>query len=197
MASLVTLGELKDYLGDAPASSDDSLLTELLANTQSLFEVATGHSAGSFVAAGTGRTETRDGTGSSDLYLNYPVTSLTSVKLGFDPSNPDETLDVTNKLVINWASGERRISRVDGGRFGWAGMSRYVQVVYDYGSDLPDAAKLGIKSVAATAYRRRGSEDVKQEMVGNFYSRTLVDQITQTDPFWQMAVAACQRVVVA
>jgi hypothetical protein len=197
VASLVSLPELKSYLGDAPDSSDDALLTELLSNVQSLFESQTGRTSGSYKDSGTARTEVKDGTGSSDLYLDYPVSTLTSVKLGYDSTNPDETLDVTNKLVINSSSDSRRLSRTDGGRFGIPGSSRYVTVVYDYGADLPESAKLAIKSVCATAYRRRGSEEVKSETTGNFYSVTMIDQVAQADPFWQMAVTANLRLAVA
>lgn len=197
MAFLVTLPELKDYLGDAPASAADAVLTELLSNVQSIFESETGRSPGSYIAAGTARTEVKDGTGSCNLYLDYPVTALTSVKLGYNPSVPDETLDVSSKLVIVWSSDSRRISRTDGGRFGKPGQARYVQVVYDYGADLPESAKLAIKSVCATAYRRRGSEEVKSETVGNFYSRTMIDEISSVDPFWQTAVQNNLRVAIA
>jgi hypothetical protein len=197
VAPLITLPELKDYIGDAPASSDDSLLTELINNVSALFESETGHSPGSYQAAGTARTELHTGTGSSDLWLDYTVSALTSVKIGFDPAIPDETLNVSDKQVINWATSSRRISRVDGGRFGIQGQSRVVQVVYDYGADLPDSAKLGIKSVCAVAYRRRGSEEVKSESVGAFYSRTLVESVADADPFWQAAIAINRRLVIA
>jgi hypothetical protein len=197
VAALITLSELKDYLGDAPASQDDSLLTELIDNVSALFESETGRTPGAYQAGGTARTETHNGKGSADLWLDYPVTNLTSVKIGFDPANPDETLNVSDKQVINWATTSRRISRVDGGRFGIEGQSRVVQVVYDYGSDLPDSAKLGIKSVCAVAYRRRGSEEVKSESVGAFYSRTMLEKIADSDPFWEKAVANNLRVAIA
>lgn len=193
MALIVQLPELKDYLGDAPASSDDAVLTNILSDVQALFEAQAGRSAGSFIDAGTARTEVKDGTGSPDLYLDYPVTSLTSVKLGYDSSAPDETLDVSNKLIVNWAAGSRRIARVDGGRFGYPGQSRYVTVVYNNAADIPDSARLGIKSVAAKAYRRKGSEEVKSETVGNFYSVTMLEEIMSADEFWQAAVSASTR----
>lgn len=197
MSNFVTVDELKEYLGDAPASADDSLLTEILENVKALFESETGRSVGAYQAGGTARTEILDGTGSPDLYLEYPIAALTSIVLGYNAGTPDETLTISDPLVVNYAVGSRRISRVDGGRFGRPGQSRYVKVVYDFQADLPDSAKLGIKSVAATAYRRRGSEEVKSETVGAFYSRTMVDTIATTDPFWQLAVTANRRVWIA
>lgn len=197
MAYLVSLPEVKLYIGDAPASADDALLTEIIANVQSVFEAETGRSPGTYVAAGTARTEYRDGNGSCHLYLDYPVVALTSVKLGFDPAVPDETLTVSDKKVIVFSSDSRRLSRTDGGKFGIAGQPRYVQVVYDYGADLPDSAKLAIKSVVAQAYRRRGSEEVKSETIGSFYSRTMIDELATLDPFWQIAVNNNRRLGVA
>lgn len=195
MPDLVTLTELKTYLGDAPASADDALLTELLENVESLFEAETGRVAGAYKAAGAGRTEVCDGTGSAELYLDYPVAVLTSVKLGYDPAVPDETLTISDKNVLVYVAGERRLVRTDGGTFGSVGQARYVQVIYDYGADLPPEAKLAIKSVTALSYRRRGSEEMKSETVGGFYSWTSADlsAIAAADPFWKSAVAANAR----
>lgn len=193
MPDLVTLTELKTYLGDAPASADDALLTELLDNVEALFETATGRAVGSLQAAGTARTEVHDGTGSCDLYLDYPVATLTSIKLGNDPAVPDETLTIADKNVIVYSATSRRVTRTDGGTFGRAGQPRYIQVVYDFGAELPAGAKLAIKSVAALAYRRRGSEEVKSETVGAFYSRTMIDEIATAEPFWRAAVQANLR----
>lgn len=193
MPVLVTLAELKTYLGDAPASADDTLLTQLIDDVEALFASETGRALSSFQAAGSARTEVHDGTGSSTLWLDYPIVALTSITLGYDASVPDETLTIADRNVLVYAVGERRIMRTDGGRFGRVGWPGYVQVVYDFGADLPDNAALAIKSVAAMAYRRRGSEAEKSETLGSFYSHTMVDDIATVDPFWTMAVAANRR----
>jgi hypothetical protein len=137
------------------------------------------------------RTDVLDGTGSSRLYLTYPVSVLTSIKLGYDPAVPDVTLDTTNKLVVVYGVGSRLITRTDGGWFGTVRQPRYVHVLYDHLGDLPEGAKLAIKSVVASVYRTRGSEGMKSETVGSFYSYTRddVQAATATDPFWQAAVA--------
>lgn len=193
MPVLVTVSELKTYLGDAPAASDDVLLTQLIDDVEAVFASDCCRALSSFRAAGTARTEVHDGTGSPDLYLDYPVSVLTSVTLGYDASVPDETLTITDKLVLVYSAGERRLSRTDDGMFGRVGQRRYVRVVYDFGADLPGNAALAIKSVAAMAYRRRGSEAEKSETVGSFYSHTMVDDIASTDPYWTTAVAANRR----
>jgi len=196
MADLVTLSEFRNYLGDAPAA-DDALLTQLLEDVEALFEAVTLRGTGAYVAAATARTEVLDGTGSARLYLAYPIAVLTSIKLGYDPAVPDETLDVANKLVVVYGVGSRIITRTDGGLFGMVRQARFVQVVYDHQGDLPANAQLAIKSVAAGAYRRRGSEDAKSESVGGFYSRTMLESIADSDPFWQAAVSANTPVVLA
>lgn len=193
MPVLVPLAELKTYLGDAPAASDDALLTQLIDDVEALFASETGRTIASFIAAGSARTEVKDGTGSYDLFLDYPIAALTSVKLGYDASSPDETLAIADKNVLLYAVGSRQLTRSDGGRFGRAGQRRYVQVVYDNAADLATDSHLAIKSVASMAYRRRGSEDVKSETAGNFYSHTMVADIAASDPFWKTAVTANRR----
>jgi hypothetical protein len=197
MSDLVTLAEQKAYLGDAPASADDAIIQALLDDAEALFESATLRAPGSYTAAALARTEVLDGTGSTRLYLTYPIAAITSIKLGYDPAAPTETLSPTNKAVVVYGVGSRIITRTDGGKFGTVRQARYVQVVYDHQGDLPADARLAIKSVAAVAYRRRGSEDVKSETEGNFYSHTMVEDVAASDPFWKMAVVANTPVVIA
>jgi hypothetical protein len=190
---LVTRAELKTYLGDAPASADDLLLDAIIDDVEALFASETGRAISSFIASGTGRIEVLDGSDSRDLFVDYPITALTSVTLGYTASAWDETLAVADKNVLVYAVGGRKISRTDGGTWGRFGRSRYVTVTYDYAADLATSAKLAIKSVAAQAYRRRGSEDVKSETFGSFYSHTMVGDVAADDPYWPKAVAANAR----
>lgn len=194
MPVLVTLTDLKTYLGDAPTSSDDALLTQLIDDVEAQFASETGRSIDSYISRGS-RTEVQDGTGSADLYLDYPVQEdgLVSVVLGYDASSPDETLDPADLTVMVYGEGSRRITRVDGGVFGRCGKRRYITVEYDHLGDQPADALLAIKSVCAMAYRRRGSESEKSETLGAFYSHTLVSDTTADDPFWRSAVAANTR----
>jgi hypothetical protein len=122
--------------------------------------------------------------GRKRLYLTYPIDVLTSIKLGYATS---ETLDVTSKSAVVYGVGSRVITRTDGGKFGCVGQPRYVAVVYDHLGNLPADAQLAIKSVVSSVYRNRGSEGMKSETVGSFYSYTRDDlaTATATDPFWQ------------
>lgn len=200
MPDLVTLAEMKTYLGDAPADSDDALLATLLDDVEALFESETLRPHGWYTASVTARTDVLDGTGSSRLYLPYPIAALTSVKLGYDAAAPDETLAIANKAVVVYGVGSRVITRTDGGKFGTVRQPRYVQVVYDHQGDLPEDAKLAIKRACALIYRQRGSEDVAEESVGSFYSRVMAKfgrDFVGDDPIWRMAVVAHTPVVIA
>lgn len=196
MPVLVTRTELKTYLGDAPASADDALLDALIDDVEALFASETGRSITSFIAAGSGRVEVLDATGSADLFVDYPITALTSITLGYDAGAWDETLDVSDGTVVVYAVGGRKITRVDGGTWGrHYGHARYITVTYDYAADLATSAKLAIKSVVAAVYRQRGSEGMKSETVGAFYSYTREDAqaATASSDFWKEAVAASAR----
>lgn len=200
MSSIVTLPEMKTYLGDAPASADDALLQQLLDDVEALFESATLRPIG-WYAAESDRVEVLDGTGTSRLYLAYPIAEdgLTSVKLGYNSAAPNETLAVANKNILVWGEGSRLITRVDGGTFGRLGQPRYVTVEYERQGNAPDDAKLAIKEVVASVYRNRGSEGMQSETVGSFYSYTRADVETATgqNSHWQTAVEANMPVVIA
>jgi hypothetical protein len=196
MPDLVTLSELKTYLGNAPASADDALLTQLLDDVEALFESATLRAPGWYTAAALDATVVLDGTGSTRLYLPYPIAAITSITLGYDTL---ETLDHTSRAVLVYGVGSRVVTRTDGGWFGTVGQARYVEVVYDHLGNLPEDAKLAIKSVVSSVYRNRGSEGMKSETVGSFYSYTRDDlaTATATDPFWQQAVINNTPAVIA
>jgi hypothetical protein len=199
MADLVTLSDLKTYLGDAPASSDDALLTLILNDVEALYEAATLRPPGFYTAGASGRTEVLDGTGSPRLYLAFPISAVTSIKLGYDPASPSETLAVASKSVVVYGVGSRIITRTDGGVFGTVRQARYVQVVYDHLGNLPEDAKLPIMEVAASAYRNRGSEGMKSETFGTFYSYTRDDAqaAAANNALWQISVINNSPVVMA
>jgi hypothetical protein len=140
-----------------------------------------------------------DGTGSCRLYLAFPISAVTSIKLGYDPAAPTETLAVSNKLVVVYGVGSRIITRTDGGKFGTVRQARYVQVVYDHQGNLPEDAKLPIMEVAASAYRNRGSEGMKSETLGSFYSYTRGDaqEAAASNANWQLSVINNSPMVLA
>lgn len=195
MNDVVLLSELKELLGDW-SDTDDQLLQQLLDDTVALFEAATLRLPGYYAAEALAYTEVLDGTGSSYLYLAYPIAAVTTIKLGYDSATPDETLDGTNKAVVVFGVGSNVLTRTDGGKFGTARQPRYVEVVYDHQGNLPANAQLAIKSVCALAYRRRGSEEAQSESVGG-YSHSMLTDIATSDPFWSTAVYANAAVVLA
>jgi len=194
MPELVAVDELKDFLS-VTGGSDDQLLTDLLEHTEDLFESEVGRTDAPLAAASTARTEVHDGTGCADLFLDYPISDVTTVKLGYDSSDPAETLDPTDIDKLTFGAGGRRLTRTDGGIFGLTGKKRYVHVTYDHQDDLPGNAKLAILRVVAQVYRQRGSEDAKYENVGGYVHN--LSHLIAEDPIWQRAVAANQRTVLA
>lgn len=201
MPTIVTLAELKTYLtvaGDAPPAGDDPVLTALIDNVEAVFAGECGRDVSSFIDADS-QVEVKDGTGTARLFLDHPIDTLTSVKLGYNSSAPDETLSPTNKTVLVWGQGSRVITRVDGGKFGKAGWPRYVEVAYDNLADIPENAKLAIMEVVASIYANRGSEGMKSETLGSFYTYARDETLTiaGTSSTWQAAVAANIRLVVA
>jgi hypothetical protein len=193
---LVQLADLKTFLS-VTSSTDDALLTDLLEHLEALFEAETGRGGRPFQAAAADQAEVHDGTGSAQLFLNYPIADDTSVKLGYDSSDPVETLDPTDVDELVFAVGHRRLSRTDGGIFGRVGRPRYVHVVYDTSADVPQEAQLAIKRAVAQVYRQRGSEDSTYEAFGQGqYSRRL-SAIVADDPLWARAVAANRRMIFA
>ncbi len=194
MPDLVSLADLQTYL-ELTSGTDDDLLTDLLDHAEGLFESETGRKDTPFIAAASARSEVKDGTGSAELYLDYPISAITSISLGFDLSNFVETLNPSDPDVVVWGAGKRRIQRVDGGVFGRLDKPRYVTTVYDFQADLPEEAQLAIKRITAQVYRQRGSEDAGREQIGS-YVRDL-STLVESDPLWRRAVAANSRRVLA
>jgi hypothetical protein len=191
MADLATLAEFEEFLGGVVAA-EATLRQSLLDGTEADFERECGRASVPFVAAQSARAEVRDGVGSDAVWLDYSITTLTSVTLGYNHASPDETL-VVGDLI--YAAGSRRIVRLDGW-FGAFGAPRYIKVTYDAAADLPLDAKLAVLSEAARRYRSRGSEEVKSETMGP-YSVTYANSSTGTngDTDWSRAVANHTRVL--
>lgn len=195
-STLVPLAALVAYLGDV--DEDDTtltgVLTTLIDDIEVLFLSDCGRPDRPFGAAEAGRVEVHDGTGTPRLYLDYPITALTSVVLGLDTSDPDDTLDVADKTELAWQVGGERLVRTDGGTFGSFGSPDYVHITYDAAADEPRDAALAITQAAAMLYRRFGSEGLTGESIGPH--RADFAALFRDDPTWKRAVDA-HRVVTA
>lgn len=190
MPGLVLLADQKTFMG-VTGTTDDALLTTLLTHAEVLLETACDRVACPFQAGGTSRIETHDGTGSGKVFTDYPIATLTSLLIGGDPTNPDETLAVTDPTVIRFGVGTNRIDRVDGEMLGEYGDPRVVQITYTPQDDLPEDAKLAVKRVVALIYGQRGSEDVVSEGDSG-YAHALAKYAADL-PDWQAAVLAHKR----
>lgn len=187
-AVLVSLSDAKAHCR-VTATADDALFQTLIDPTESLFLSQAGRADRPFATAATGRVEVKDGTGTPMLMLDYPIASITSIKLGVDSTDPDETLDATDVDVVVFATGKRAIRRSDGGLFRTRGEARVIHVTYSHDADLPDSPKLAIKRAVAAVYRQIGSEDAKSETMPDGYSRQ-VAAVTEDDPLWGLALKA-------
>lgn len=184
MSVLATVESLWDFLG-LEWGEEEELLQRLLDEVEAVFVAACGRQHRPFQAAQSARVEEHDGSGSSSLWLHYPVSSVASVTLGADHEAPAETLGGADLAV---STGSRRIRRRDGCAFGALDAPGFVRVTYDAGADLPLGAGLAVVRVTAAVYRQRGSEDVKSERTGSYSSELVA--VADSDPLWQAAVAA-------
>jgi hypothetical protein len=190
MPDLVNVADLKTFL-EITGSDDDALLGDLLDHAEGLFESETGRKDAPFTAADTARSEVKDGTGSAELYLDYPISDVTSISIGFDSSDFEDTLDPDDPDIVVWGAGSRKIERVDGGIFGRLGKPRYLTIVYDFQADLPEEAQLAIKRVVGQIYWQRGSEDADREQIGSYMRK--LSNLVDTDPLWRRAVEGNRR----
>ena len=193
--TLVTSSEVEEFLGLTGASAADKALAgQVAARVQAMLEGACNRAQAPFAPSATARVERHDGTGRPELWLDYPIVALTTVKLGHDPAAPDETLEGTDPQVLVWRTGLARLARVDGGVFGCAGAPLWVEVTYNAGADLPEDAALAVLRVTAALYNQRGAEDVRVEREGGYTGEMAA--VAESDPVWQAAVAAHRRVAV-
>jgi hypothetical protein len=208
MADLVSVTQAADFIGGLDAV--DETLKLLVDAAEAMFEAECGRQDVPFQLAQAGRVERLDGTVRDQLFLDYPVKVLTSVKLGYDLANPDETLVVNDQTVLVWSVGSPRLVRNDHRSFAPlvdpAGSSiigslrdprrlrfpGYVTVTYDTADDLPADAGLAVLRGVAAIHRQRGAEDVSMEAIGGYRADLL--PALEGDPVWQRAVAAHRRI---
>lgn len=178
---LVSLSEVQQFL-ELEDTADPDLLQALTLSTTRLLERLCGRERFPFSDPIAGRIDILNGSGSSIVVLPYPIATLTSLKLGYNPAAPLETLVVNDTNAVLWGAGSRIIERVDGGLFGTFTNSRYVHVTYNTADDRPEDAKLAVMRAVAQVYRQRGSEDASSENVSG-YNRTMA-YVAATDPLW-------------
>lgn len=185
MAELVTLGDVKAFIADVPAT-DDTMLQSLLDQLEDTLAQDCGRAQRPFAPVQPARQEVHDGNGTGVLWLDYPITALTTLIIGPSVAAPDETLVLTDPEIVAWKVGSARICRVDGGVF--PRLPLRVHVTYDAGADLPPLAALAVTRAAATIYRQRGAEDMTSERLGTWSAE--YGAVAAADPVWQRAVAA-------
>lgn len=184
MSVLVGASEVARHLG---LEDVDQVLRDLIDRVEAFFVADCGREEEPFQEAQAARVERQNGTGMARLWLDYPVSVLTTVKLGYNSTVPDETLSVSDRTKLVWDAGQRWIERVDGGVFGHQGQPSYIEVKYDAAADVPIDAGLAIVRGVAAIYEQRGAEDVTNETIGGY--RADLASVLAGDAVWQRAVA--------
>lgn len=197
MATLVTLSEFKDHIGNTTAldfsnqTDADSYMNDLLDRVEDMLERATNRT---FHASGTATEETHDGNGRAYIYVDRPISSLTEVKVGDDPNDADETLDTIPDDIQADGRVDRKLLRRDGGV--WPRGTANIHVTYDYDSYQPTVAEQALLEGAAFLLRRRGKEHASSTTVGEFGS-TQYAALFERLPAWERAVGQLRRRQVA
>lgn len=185
--SLLAAADLLGY-GGIEDDAEEPLVQLLIDRVEALFHAQINRSERPFAKAQTGRVEIKDSTGGPDLWLDYPVAALaTVITLGY-ASPWDESLDPSATSVISYQVGSRRVSRVDGGKFGALGRPNYVRVTYDTADELPEDVRLAIMRVTAAVWRESGGGEATSERV--LPDTEALPLAADADPFWQAALAS-------
>jgi hypothetical protein len=195
--SLVSVGEQRGFLRLADDSRDDQLQVLLDQVEALLLQQANRVDVPFKVSGEEDRVEYHSGTGGRKLWLGYPIADVTSIKLGLDPSDPDDTLDPADKTVVRWYLGTRKLDRVDGGVFGTKDVPYYVEVTYDTQADRTqdlNAARLAIVRRVAAIWRQVGLEGVESERQPDLSATP--DKKLDEIPEWKAAVSLLRRMSV-
>lgn len=192
---LVAVEEVRTYAGLQDAGAE-TMLQDLIDQVEALFLAQVGRTARPYQQGGTGRVEVWDGTGSRDLYLDYPVKALTAaITLGY-VSPWDESLTPTDPAVLSFQVGSRRLVRVDGGRFGELGKPNYVRVTYDAADDLPDDVRMAVIRMVTALARESGlGESTANRTLPDGEDLPAVQDVVAAD-MWQAAIAVHREVTV-
>lgn len=184
MSVLVSLGELKSYLR-YDATDQDTELQAILDAVEALLSDLTDQT---FGPGGPVADENHSGDATNVLVLRRPASSVTSVKVSAarTPSTPDETIDAS-QLAIDPVMTQRLI-RYQGGVFPRGVLNLFV--TYQAADNLPEIGKQAVKQAAAFIHRRRGSEHVRSQSLGDLGSQVLIEEAQSlwSQPFWRAAV---------
>lgn len=189
MSDLVPLPDVVKFCGIGSTEDNVAFIEAIAIQVESWFLAECHRTGRPFQVAQPARTEVRDSSGGPVLFTDYPMAAVTSLKLGYDPAAPEETIDPADRTKVVWGAGDRRIARVDGRWFGCLGRPRYVEIVYDAQDDLPEDAKLAILRVTAAVFRE---SDVGEATVERKVDETLAElpRVADRDFVWRQAVAA-------
>ncbi len=181
MADLVTLAEVKEFIGITEETRHDAVLKDLIDMVEELLEAETGQT---FTTTTAITDEPHDGSGNDVLYLDRRPTALTAdVKIGQDPNDPDTTIaqaDVTVDQPNNRIIYEGGLSFPSG--------RRNIFVSYTATENVPALAAAAVKEATAFLYRRRGREHISGASINEFGSLDMFAALLDRLPIWQKAL---------
>lgn len=180
----IDLDDAKAYLAVQDTASDD-LITAILLSVEEQFHADCNRRDRPFIQTEqTDRIEVKPGTGSSYLYLDYPIKELKIAAIGYAGHNPRILPD----SAISWTTGLRAVARIDGGLWGSKDLPNYLRITYDALPDAPALVRIAILRAVAALYRQIGAEDTTRERLSS-YERDL-RQVYSGDQVWLSAVKA-------
>lgn len=196
MSDLVSVADAAAFLGVSP---NDPLLPSLVAEAADAFSRACGREAAPFRDAQAGRVERMLAPSDHELWLDYGIADISTIKIGRNFAAPIETLNPDDTDVVVWFAGSRRLTRTDGYHWRSRCVDRaplWVEVTYDTIADLPESAKLAVLQVVASAYRLRGQEGLRSETHGE-RSWTYGSDPVMASSLWLDAVRVNSRWILA
>jgi hypothetical protein len=179
VADLLTLDDLKSYLGNQD-SDHDAFLDLMLDVVETMLEGKTGQN---FAAGGAVTDEPQDGKGTPWLYLDRPPSAVSAIKVGQDVSDPDDTIDVAD-IVVDQANS--RLIYLNSRIFPKG--IRNIFVTYTAAENLPALAKAAVMEGTTYLYRRRGREHITGESLGELGTINLMNARLERLPVWQAAI---------
>lgn len=167
---ILTWQEVSEWLELQQSDSDKPTLLRLAASVEDQIEKTL---SGYKFSNVTYTDQAYDGTGTDSIILpNAPITTLTSIKIGRDSTNPSETLDPTDPDVVVWYD-YGLVSRTDGYTF--PRKRKYCLFSYKAGwtkDTVSSQMKTALLSTVAYYFRSRGREAVRNELLSGMLNWT-------------------------
>lgn len=213
MAPLVSLADVWTHL-EVEEGTDGPRLQKLIAGYTAEINRACDRSEAPFCDAIDSRTEVREGVTGYRLFLDYPIDTITSIKIGRSFASPDVELNPADPEQVTFDVGRNELVRTDGNYWdqsldtllSWSrggplngdptrrGPPPRVQIIYKTKDFRPAEVQQAVILAVAAAYNQQGSDGVKSESLGNYsYTMASLSDGSPLGTAWQGAIALHRR----